>query len=90
MRVDEQGRAVPEVGDRLCYLTKVVVDPNVPSDLPSVIVPTELEESAEERWVHGVCVRVLQRDGEVQSVCIRTPDGIGHIVGRDHWRFSDL
>jgi len=77
---------VPEVGDKLCYLTNVLTDPNA----PSVIVPSELEGSAEKRWVHGVCVRVLQRDGEVQSVCIRTPDGIGHIVGRDDWGFSDL
>ena len=90
MRFDERGRAVPEVGDRLCYLTKVVTDPNASSDLPSVVVPVELAESAEDRWVHGVCVEVYQREGDVHSICIRTPDGIVHVVGRDAWRLSDL
>jgi hypothetical protein len=89
LKFDERGRAVPEAGDKLCYQTKVVTDPSA-SSYPSVFVPTELAELAEDRWVHGVCVGVYQREGEVHSVCIRTPDGIVHVVGRDCWRFSDL
>jgi hypothetical protein len=87
---DEQGRAVPEAGDKLCYQTKVVTDPIAASSAPKVIVPTGLVGSAEDRWVHGVCIGVYQREGEVHSVCIRTPDGIVHVVGRDTWRFSDV
>ena len=86
---DERGRAVPEAGDRLCYQTKVVTDPSASSH-PSVVVLSGMEDLAEDRWVHGVCVGVYQREGEVHSVCIRTPDGIVHVVGRDCWRFSDL
>jgi hypothetical protein len=86
---DERGRTVPEAGDKLCYQTKVLTGPSA-SSAPKVVVQTGLAELAEDRWVHGVCVGVYQREGEVHSVCIRTPDEIVHVVGRDCWRFSDL
>ena len=89
MTFDERGRAVPEAGDKLCYQTKVVTDPAALSD-PNVVVPAGLAELAEDRWLHGVCVGVYQREGEFHSVCILTPDEIVHVVGRDCWRFSDL
>jgi hypothetical protein len=92
---DERGRAQPEAGDRLCYQTKVVTAPSAVADpsassYPSVVVPAGLAELAEDRWVHGVCAGVYQREGEVHSVCIRTPDGVVHVIGRDCWRISDL
>lgn len=90
MGVDARGRRMPVVGDGLCYETRVVVTGPPALDTPRVVVPAERAGEAELRWVHGVCVGVYQRDGNVQSVCIRTPDGVVHVIGRDDWRFSDL
>jgi hypothetical protein len=88
VKVDEHGRSVPEAGDKLCYHATVLIDPEQPSEpFAKAGVP---EEATGERWVHGICVGVLERGGVAHSVCIRTPDGVVHVVGRDDWRFSDL